>query len=63
VALTNATGIPSRALELPFDQQLEHHIRYALAICEDSNAVRTRDRPLVRNAKKTRKKPWKIKTK
>jgi hypothetical protein len=45
VALTNATGIPSRALELPFDQQLEHHIRYALAICEDSNAVRTRDRP------------------
>jgi hypothetical protein len=45
VALTNATGIPSRALELPFHQQLEHHIRYAFAICEDHNAVRTRGRP------------------
>jgi len=44
VVVVKSDGTNTRTVELPFEQQLKHHIDYVFAVAEDTSALRTRCR-------------------
>jgi hypothetical protein len=44
LVVVKSDGTHTRTVELPFEQQLKHHIDYVFAVAEDTSALRTRCR-------------------
>ena len=44
VVVVKPDGTNTRTVELPFEQQLKHHIDYVFAVADDTSAMRTKNR-------------------